>query len=297
VEAIHFPLVDDVMLAAALRPSSEFAISGIYFRPTMHFPERWRGLKGRIRQTLKSVLVARFLARRDVACLMSFDPFFTDYAHGRYPGGAKVITLPEPVDLSLPDIPGSAERGERPVTFILFGGLQRRKGIIELLDALPQIDSRLRSSCAFVFCGEGELSGVIAERMPALRAQGIRIEFENRFLPEAELNRRLAESDVFLAPYQGHIGSSGVLYLAAAHKKPIITQNSDLIGMQVRHFRLGAAVDTADPRQIAAAIERLTDEISSGNIRLEADFDGLVRGHGREAFARTIVEHPGLTSN
>jgi glycosyltransferase involved in cell wall biosynthesis len=289
--ALHFPLLDDVLIGAALMPATRLKISGIYFRPTMHFEERWKGASGYARQATKDLIVRRYLARPDTVAMLSYDAYFTSYAREHYRQGSKVHTLSEPIDaIKAEGQPVRARDPGQPVKFLMFGGLQRRKGVAELLMALAMLKPAYRPLAQFRICGEGEMSSLVRDRMPALREADIRIEFENAFLSEEDLEKRLSEADVFLAPYQRHIGSSGMVYSAAAYRRPIITQCSDLIGRQAKNYHLGESVDTANPAEIARAIERLTDQIRRGESDPLADYAGFIKGHGREAFARLVFE-------
>jgi glycosyltransferase involved in cell wall biosynthesis len=284
---IHFPLADDIMKAASVMPGTPYRISGIYFRPTTHFLENWRGVKGYLRQWGKRFFLKRFLARPDTIALLSFDSWFTDFARAGS-GGDKVYALPEPIDPASAVLLVPRQSGGR-VRFLFFGALQARKGLPELLEALPLLSTATLERTSFAVCGEGELSGLVREKLPKLRHGGVCLRFDNRFLSESELETEFARADVFLAPYRNHIGSSGAIYVAAQYRKPVITQDWGLIGRQVRRHRLGAAIDTTDPARIAAAIEAMTLLIENGRDDT-ADYDGLVRGQGRKAFAQAVFE-------
>jgi glycosyltransferase involved in cell wall biosynthesis len=288
---ILFPLVDDVMKAAAIMPPTRFEISGIYFRPTTHFAEYWKGALGMTRQAAKTLLVRRFLDRRDTKCLSSFDPWFTDFAQSAYNNGAKVRTVPEPID-----VPGASEqsvrlRARRTIRFLFFGALQKRKGVAEFIEAFKFLNQAYRSKAEFSICGEGELSSLVRQALPEIEAEGWKIKFEQGFLPEPVLMERLNAADAILAPYRNHIGSSGALYVAAGLRCPVITQGTGLLGRQVAKYRLGEAIDTGSPEQIARAIARITDALLSNSSNVDADYEGFSAGHGSEAFARAIYEH------
>lgn len=288
VSHVHFPLVDDVMKAAAVMPRTPYLISGIYFRPTTHFPENWRGVKGYLRQWGKRFFLMRYLARRDTVALLSFDAWFAEHAKAMAWGG-KVGTLPEPIDpppKTAPDVRPPSRRADEGMHFLFFGALQARKGLPEFLDALCLLPPRVLTRSHFTICGEGEMAELVHTRLPELKGRGVNLRYDNRFLSEAELAAEFARADVFLAPYRHHIGSSGAVYVAAQYRKPVITQGWGLIGRQVRRYRLGLAIDTARPEQIAQAIETLA--LGGDTPGAAPDYDGLVRGHGCAAFARMV---------
>jgi glycosyltransferase involved in cell wall biosynthesis len=285
---ILFPLVDDVMKAAAIMPVTRFEISGIYFRPTTHFAEYWKGPVGLMRQAAKALLVKRFLDRGDTKSLSSFDPWFTDFAQSAYSHGAKVRSVPEPIDVPGADKP---PRANGAIRFLFFGALQERKGVAEFIGAFKYLNPAYRSKVEFSICGEGKLSSLIRQALPTIEAEGWKIKFEQGFLPEPVLMERLKAADAILAPYRDHIGSSGALYVAAGLRCPVITQETGLLGRQVAKYRLGEAIDTGNPEQIARAIERIADALSSNASNAGADYEGFSAGHGSDAFARAVYEH------
>ncbi|HVP83444.1 MAG TPA: glycosyltransferase [Rhizomicrobium sp.] len=285
---ILFPLLDDVMKAAAIMPVTRFEISGIYFRPTTHFAEYRKGPVGLTRQAAKALLVKRFLDRGDSKSLSSFDPWFTDFAQSAYSNGAKVRTVPEPIDVPGADKP---PRANGAIRFLFFGALQKRKGVAEFIGAFKYLNPDYRSMAEFSICGEGELSSLIRQALPEIKARGWKINFEQGFLPEPVLMERLKAADAILAPYRDHIGSSGALYVAAGLRCPVITQATGLLGRQVTKYRLGEAIDTGNPEQIARAIEQTTDRLFSNASNVDADYEGFSAGHGSEAFAQAIYEH------
>ncbi len=109
------------------------------------------------------------------------------------------------------------------------------------------------------------------------------IELENRYATDAELAREIVDASVVLAPYQNHRGSSGVLLWAAAAGRPVITQDSGLMGWLVARHRLGEAVDTRDRTALAAAMSRSPGWSPEGA-------SGFLRAHTPGAFARTVLD-------
>jgi glycosyltransferase involved in cell wall biosynthesis len=272
--AIKFLLLDDIIKAACVSPTTSFEISGIYFRPSMHYPEYRRDLRGKIRQSLKSITFDRILARRDISEVLTFDPYFTAVASQRYRFGKKVQTLAEPFDKPHRMIERTNRRGA--VQYLLFGALQARKGIRELLAALHLIDAGVRNNAEFVICGEGDLAPLIEEELPRLSAEGVTIRFIRGFLSQAQLDEELENSDVILAPYRDHIGSSGVIYQAASIRKPVIAPNTGLVGRQVAEYNLGITIDPASAVDLARAITTMTERVR-GTEMIAPDPEGFGR--------------------
>lgn len=281
---IHFPLLDDFLVGAMRMRKTSFEITGIYFRPTMHFSEYWCGMIGGVRQIVKEYLFKKFLVRSDVSRIYCFDRYFVAFASQKYPNGWKVCTLAEPFDP--PQAAESSVSSKNRVRFLLFGALQARKGVLELLAALRDLPRDVIDRAHFTVCGEGEMGDEIEASAPILHARGVRFEFRRGFLPQEELDRELAKADVILAPYRNHLGSSGAIYIAAALQKPIIAQETGLIGRQVREYGLGRTVDTSSPAKIAEAISDLTRTPSRERLK----FDKRVREFSQSAGVRHFAE-------
>lgn len=109
------------------------------------------------------------------------------------------------------------------------------------------------------------------------------IELEDRFVTDPQLASELAGADIILAPYQNHIGSSGVMHWAVAANKPLIAQDTGLIGYQVSKYGLGAAINCRKPELVANAVTNVATE--SG--RPSGDFE---KRHRPDAFVRNIVD-------
>jgi glycosyltransferase involved in cell wall biosynthesis len=60
---------------------------------------------------------------------------------------------------------------------------------------------------------------------------------------------------VVLAPYQRHVGMSGILLLAAAAGTPVLSSNYGLMGALVRRHQLGITVDSTSIADIANGLQ------------------------------------------
>ena len=81
---------------------------------------------------------------------------------------------------------------------------------------------------------------------------------------------------------------SGILNLAAAKQKPVISSDYGLMGELVGQYGLGVTVDSTDPQKIAGGIERilaLTDaDYNSLKVKQFAELNSA------ERFAQIIFE-------
>lgn len=295
----HFLTIDFLSLPLALGLPIGRPVSGILFRPSVHYREmagdRPSG-RERLRDLRKHVLYGRMLRHPELTAVCSLDPYFVGYAARRYGDGGKVRWLPDPVPLRV--VPDSVECGLAArfppgrIAFLLFGVLTARKGILTLLDALDRLAPESASRVAVMAAGRVDppIAGEVRRMTEALagRIGAPWFHLEDRHLTAGEIEALVARADVVLAPYQRFVGSSGVLLWAADRGKPVLVQDYGLLGRLARDHGLGHAVDTARPAHLAAGIEAL--------LRKGADHHAHPRGmlgfagaHAYTAFAHEIL--------
>ncbi len=142
--------------------------------------------------------------------------------------------------------------------FLLFGGLNERKGIFTLLEAINLLSPQVQATSAFRLVGRLNLT--VRERFlnqlehTRTANPNVLIELEDRFVEDAEMAQEVQSCDVILAPYQNHIGSSAAMLWAAAAGKRLITQNTGFMGLLMQQHNLGIAIDATDPKALAAAL-------------------------------------------
>lgn len=250
-------------LALGLPVGHGRAVSGILFRPSVHYGDAATAtVAERLRDLRKEWLYRLMLRRPAVRQVHTLDDGFPRFARSRYRDGDKVTALVDPafplIDPQAGDggLAACAPSGRR--LFSLFGVLTERKGVLALLRALAELDAGTAGRIAVIIAGEvdpairatvdSELAAVVRRR-PELWLQ-----LEPRFLRAGEIAALLDRSDVVLAPYQRFVGSSGVLMWAASRGRPVIAQDYGLVGRLVREHRLGLTTNTSDPSALAAAI-------------------------------------------
>lgn len=271
-------------------------LSGILFRPSVHYGRLGPyapTLAERVRDLRKEILYRLMLRNGSVASVLSLDPFFAAYAFERYPRGDKVHSLDDPFHASS----GATRRGTpnaepARTSFVLFGELTERKGLLVLLKALAFLEPGAASRISITIAGRIDPS--LKPRAQALAVEALRqaphlmLRIEDRRLPDAELDSLVRDCDVVLAPYQRFVGSSGALIWAATHQKPVLTQNYGLLGHLVHRYRLGHTLDTRDPTLLAHGLTAIAarPELATSDPSGTAAF---LSGKTPKIFVETLV--------
>jgi len=307
IDHMHFLFVDHIQLPLALRMPipKRVNVSGILFRPSIHYKEAFGNLctlKEKIRDVRKYILYSLMLKNPRVSEIFSLDKYFVSYAGKHLPDGEKLHYLPDPCLMSSKDrrifdqfrmrknlLPQKRKK------FLLFGVLDERKGIFATLDALALLEDRVSRGIEIVFAGQLQ-NGIkrhflrnVSEYL-RLHKDGARLCVKDRYFLKNELIQLLKSCDVLLIPYQRDVGSSGLLFWAASANKPLITQDFGLIGYLVKKYKLGQAVDTSQPAEIAEAIQRSVDEKKAEENGANEDRAIFLKEHSPDEFSKKFFD-------
>lgn len=303
---IHYLHIDHMQFPLALKlpVPKRITISGILFRPSIHYSQLLNislGLREKIKSVRKKILYRLMLTHPGVRTIFSLDEYFVSYARQNLPYGHKIRYLPDPSMFPADggqsalrcDIVDLIPQGRK--TFLMFGVLDSRKGIFEVMQALSVLDNRTANNMALIFAGNlrdefrddfiTELQKY-SESHPA----DVWIHLEDRFLAENELVHLLKRCDVVLIPYQRHVGSSGLLIWAASARKPVITQDFGLMCALTRKYQLGQAIDTTKPSEIAKAIKIFVDGDKQKGITDSKKMDRFVSRRSPKEFSRKFFD-------
>jgi glycosyltransferase involved in cell wall biosynthesis len=147
--------------------------------------------------------------------------------------------------------------------FTLLGVLDRRKGVKELLQYLSLIPDEAASKICILLSGvvnPGLREAVFALVEKVKAETKVQVILNNDYLPDRDVQHVYDLSDVILATYQGHMGSSSALIRAALAGKPVLSADYGLMGAIVRKRRLGRLVDTTNPQAVADELAALAVE-------------------------------------
>lgn len=262
-----FMYFDTCLLPLSWGWNSPCSFSGIYFRPTFHYGDFTHYLpsrKAQIQQWREKITLGRVLRHPQLKTLFCLDPFAVKHIN-TFHSKARAIHLPDPVQNNHGSQPHSVQLRENlgihpdRQVFLLFGALDGRKGIYQLLEALLLLPSDLCHKLCLVFVGAAnskEKELIESKVATVCQSQPVQILRHYEFVPEQDVQGYFQLADVVLAPYQRHVGMSGILLLAAATQKPVLSSNYGLMGEIVQQYSLGLTLDSTVPGEIAQGLTR-----------------------------------------
>jgi glycosyltransferase involved in cell wall biosynthesis len=174
--------------------------------------------------------------------------------------------------------------------FLLFGALNGRKGIYQLLEAIQLLPTSLCQKLCLLLVGESSITSQLKIQIDAVcQVRPVQIIGRYEFIPEQDVQVYFQLADVILAPYQRHVGMSGILLLAAAAQKPVLSSDYGLMGEMVRRYSLGLTVDSTNPSAIAKGLTQLLLEPPSSACDRDK-MKSFAQQNSAERFARIIFE-------
>jgi glycosyltransferase involved in cell wall biosynthesis len=289
-----------VGLAFPFLPGSDVAVAGILFRPSVHY--RSLGLtdgdgaslstqlKERLMRRLDDLIYRRALRNPRLCVALTLDPLFTEFANKHYALGKKVLTLAEPYSALRASSQSSSDGRKR---FLMFGLITDRKGLLATLDALLLLSEADLDNTSLVVAGRIQKS-IRSQALAKVenvrrRSPAVDIEIRDRFIPDQELEELIKACDVVLAPYRRHVGSSGVLAMAAHFRRAVISQRYGLMGALVERYRLGMTCDPERTEDLADCLKKVLHE-DARNLVDPTKMAAYAASNGETLFIDSIFE-------
>lgn len=285
-------------LWTGLRFDFPITFSGIYFRPSFHYASLGspsRSATDHARRLQKRILLSGALTNPHLTSVFSLDPFAVPFINRRGKHN-KALALPDGITTYRSSAGHDRLRldirktdGRR--TALLFGGLNRRKGVMRILEALPLLPKGTQNLLRLVLAGPvepREREEVHQKLDDARSATTVEIVLDDRYVPNETLQSYIDGADFILVAYQRHIGSSGVLIRAAEAGAPVLGSNFGLVGAQITRNRLGMAVDSTSAEALSRGIELFVDQPESSSLFDPEASRRFAEAHSADAFADTI---------
>jgi glycosyltransferase involved in cell wall biosynthesis len=250
------------------RPPCSF--SGIYFRPNFHYPSfanyapRWQD---RMKAFRKKWLLSRVLKNPQLRSLFCLDPYSADFIRAHLKPAGRQVHFPDPVrfydeDLDINSLGQSLAVESHRRIFLLLGGLDRRKGVTQLLDAAALVPPESAKRICLLLVGPVEAAHreQVYAKVDALhRTSPMQVLLKDAFVVDREVQRFYELSDVVLTTYQHHVGMSSALVRAGAAGKPVLSAQDGLMGELVHRLKLGGTVDSTSPAAMARELTHWSD--------------------------------------
>ena len=295
-EADHVLLMylDQFQLALFTEKGPHCPVSGILFRPTLHYPALGHpplGWRERVRELKKKATLRLALRNRRLHTVFSSDSFCFD-ALRRFAPRLRYVALPDPVQVYPVEEATAIRlqmRADLPPdrkTLLLFGHLDSRKGLGPLAAALAQLPEATRERLTIWLVGPLEKSQEPFEKKMT-ELPGLEVRRHHDFVPDERIQAYFQAADGILALYQRHIGGSAVLVRAAAAERPALASDYGLVGQLVRTHGLGLALDATRPAAIARALTEFLETDPLGNPEQMRNFATQNRA---SEYARVIFE-------
>lgn len=290
----------ELPLALGLRLPCLF--SSIYFRPTFHyhdFANYEPSGKEQLQQWRERFFMSRILRHPQIQTLFCLDPFVTKHID-KFPSKVKAVYLPDPVrifsdtEFNVGALKESLGIHHDRQVFLLFGSLtDRRKGIHQLLKSISMLPATLCQKLCLVLAGEADpVERVTLESQIAAvcQSQPVQIIGHYEFVPDQDIYTYFQLADVVLTPYQRHIGMSGILLLAAAAQKPVLSSNYGLMGEIVKRYSLGITVDSTLPSEIAKGLAQFLTELPA-KLCDQTKMKSFAEQNSADKFAEVIFQY------
>jgi glycosyltransferase involved in cell wall biosynthesis len=256
---------DSVLMRFCLPTRFPCSFSGIYFRPILHYNEfscyvqSGRELLWTWRDKL---CLSGLLKSPQLHTLFCLDPFAVNTINQLDRSKDRAVYLQDPIKIyprspeAITELKADLYIAPGRKVFLLFGALAQRKGIHQVIQAFQQLPDEICNQCCLLLVGtvapEDEMQ--LESGISALTDKPLQIVRQHTFIPHELVQTYFDASDVILAPYQRHIGMSGILIHAAVAQKPVLASDFGLMGEITRRYQLGSAVDTTSAGTIRDTI-------------------------------------------
>jgi glycosyltransferase involved in cell wall biosynthesis len=281
--------IDYLQIALLTQKALPCPVSGILFRPTLvNYPAH--SVKEMLNSWRKNLTLKYFIKNKSLDSLFNLDPFATDYIQQNWQTD-KVKFLPDPVQVypstkSVGDFKNELKIKPNRKVFLIFGFLDSRKGISEVMEAIVKIKREKSIKGTLLIVGpweESERNKFDSTIDKILQGSDFQIIVKDIFVQDEDIQSYFEVSDYILALYAKHIGMSAIMVRAAAAQKPFLTHNFGLMGKIVSENKLGMLVEN----DLAEKMEMLlTENIEVGDKIKMKEFAEL---NSAENYAKVIL--------
>lgn len=239
----------------------------------------WRS---RLIAAVDRLILRRTLASGVIGRLAFLDTHCADRANATFHTDLCARGI-DPVEIPAADREAARRKfGFQPEDFacVLFGAIDRRKGVLETLTALRDssfADSRL----VLLIAGrvDQELKAPMAELVQSC-ASRVRILLHDQFIADEDLPSYFTAADCVMCPYRNFTASSGVLLHGAGCGNLALVSPGGAMEDAVREFAFGEIASVDQPDEFIASLTRLMNLDAATRAKMSAG--ALAYAHSRE---------------
>jgi len=295
VSKIYIPTLDPMAKAFELlgSPFSNIPFYALYMSP-LRGSKINKKLQHKIKNAISELLFFRLVKLNSMKKLLLIDPlFFLDLIKSKPDLKNKIDYIN---DFSNPfEIISSSKAREKlniltkNHIILVYGSLNKRKGIIELLNALNK--SNIKNIC-ILLAGKPEKSiekyiksHPIVSKLKNSGQLFLKLKFLSSY--EEKLVFSSANS-VWLGYTMGFDGSSGVLHQSVKAKLPVLSMRDGVIGFLTKKFKLGYTFNPVDINEVISVLKKL--EIDGNNSFINSEtFEEFMNDHSSIKHTKKIL--------
>ena len=294
-DVVFAPDVDHFAKALAVigSPFGDTPYSGLVIGVKHHLRQMGVAATGSRNDATWARFFNRMLDESNLGALGTTDPLLKCHVAATRPcGHGKLRYVPEPGSVA-PANRDEARRklGLQPeqIAILVYGSLERRKGLDELVAALAAAEADARLVLVVAGAETPDATVLLASGAArGLEAAG-RLVRRSGFMDDRVEAELFAAADIVWVGYVGFDLGSGVMILAGSARRPLIACERGLIGFRARRHELGPVVDPAATVDVVAALNRLARDADLRE-RYGANAAAYAARHTPERFARAACD-------
>lgn len=251
--------LDLYQIGLCLGKKAQCPVSGIFFRPSFHY-DYSLSLKEKVVGFRKKWMLNKMLQNPSLHYLFSLDHSSVEPI-GRRSGHVQVVPISDPVkryvvsEKEVDDLRKNLKIGKNRKVVLLFGYLDDRKGIEQVIDALKLLPETESSKMALLIVGpiSANYRSVIEAKINANKTN-VQIITHFDEIKGGLIQTYFELADFILTLYQKHVGMSSIVVRAALSGKPLISSDFGYMGKLVKEKGFGETLNSEDPAEIAQAL-------------------------------------------
>jgi len=267
-----------------------YIIDGILFR--QFYRMRKSSLKQKVNYWIKYLLLKLVLKNSKIRNLYILNDEKSVSYFNRIYNSRVFRVLKDPIPNILPKedfrIKDYHNIGNDKRILLHFGSLSDRKGTLEILDAVLDLNEKISKKICLLIIGKAnsEFRRKIVSRINRLKIENpsLTIVYRDEFVSNCEMKCYFEQSDFLLIPYKNIESSSGILGHAISSETPVLSVNKGLIEDIVLKYQAGVLIDEVTPFAVKSGIEKLLS--TNTNI---LDKNEYIETHSPKVFSEALL--------